>query len=56
MDKPELIAMLRAKINSLGTLKRSLERLNELEQAEKVQIEINETQALLNEQLSPPIE
>ena len=56
MDKPELIAMLRAKINSLATLKRSLERLNELEQAQKVQIEINETQALLNEQLPPPTE
>ena len=56
MDKPKLIAMLQAKINSLGTLKRSLERLNESEQAEKVQIEINETQALLNEQLPPPSE
>ena len=51
MDKEDLIAMLEAKINSLVTLK-----LNELEQAEKVQIEINETQALLNEQLLPPSE
>jgi hypothetical protein len=56
MDKPELMAMLRAKINSLGTLKQSFERLNELEEAEKVQIEINKTQALLNEQLPPPSE
>jgi hypothetical protein len=56
MDKEELIAMLEAKINSLVTLKGSLEKLNELEQAEKVQIEINETQALLNEQRSPPSE
>jgi hypothetical protein len=56
MDKEELIAMLEAKINSLVTLKGSLEKLKELEQAEKVQIEINETQALLNEQRSPPSE
>jgi len=56
MDKEELIAMLEAKINSLVTLKGSLEKLNELDQAEKVQIEINETQALLNEQRSPPSE
>ena len=54
MDKPKLIAMLQAKINSLGMLKRSLERLNELERAAEVEIEINTTQAFLNEQLSPP--
>ena len=56
MDKEDLIAMLEAKINSLVTLKGSLEKLNELEQAEKVEIELNETQALLNEQRSPPSE
>jgi hypothetical protein len=56
MDKEELIAMLEAKINSLVTLKGSLERLNELQQAQEVEIEINQTKALLNEQLSPPSE
>ena len=56
MDKEELIAMLEAKIDSLGALKSSLERLNELQRAQEVQIEINETQALLNEQLLPPSE
>jgi hypothetical protein len=56
MDKEELIAMLEAKINSLVTLKGSLERLNELQRAQEVEIEINDTQALLNEQLLPPNE
>jgi hypothetical protein len=56
MDKEELIAMLEAKINSLVTLKGSLERLNELQRAQEVEIEINDTQALLNEQLLPPSE
>jgi hypothetical protein len=54
MNKSKLIAMLQAKINSLTVLKRSLERLNELEKAEEVEIEITTTQAFLNEQLSPP--
>jgi hypothetical protein len=54
MNKSKLIAMLQAKINSLATLKASLERLNELEKAEEVEIEITNTQAFLNEQLLPP--
>lgn len=52
MNKDELIQMLQAKINNLHTLKASLERLNELQRAAETQIEIDETQATLNDLLA----
>lgn len=49
MDKEELIKLLEAKINSLTTLKASVERMNDLQRAVEIQIEIDETQATLND-------
>lgn len=49
MKKEELIRLLEAKIASLRTLKASVERLNDLQRAAEIQIEIDDTQATLND-------
>ena len=49
MKKDELIRLLEAKISSLKNLKASVERLGELQRAAEIQIEIDDTQATLND-------
>lgn len=49
MKKEDLIQLLEAKITSLKTLKTSVERLGDLQRAAEIQIEIDDTQATLND-------
>ena len=49
MKKEDLIRLLEAKIASLKTLKVSVERLGDLQRAAEIQIEIDDTQATLND-------
>jgi hypothetical protein len=49
MKKEDLIQLLKAKITSLQTLKSSVERLGDLQRAVEIQIEIDDTQATLND-------